>query len=93
MSRKKVIVTGGVGFIGSYLVRKLVLEGYKVSIIDSIIRGDKSRISDILNEIDFYEADIRDEDAILKIFKKAKAELVIHLAAVTVQKIFIIILN
>jgi UDP-glucose 4-epimerase len=82
MRGKKVIVTGGVGFIGSYLVKRLVQDGYKVSVIDSIIRGDKSRISNILNEIDFYEADIRDEDFILKIFKKAKADLVIHLAAV-----------
>ena len=82
MSGKKVIVTGGVGFIGSYLVKRLVQDGFRVSVIDSIIRGDKSRITDILSEIDFYEADIRDEDAILEIFKKAKVDLVIHLAAV-----------
>lgn len=82
MSVKKVIVTGGVGFIGSYLVKRLVQDGFRVSVIDSIIRGDKSRITDILSEIDFYEADIRDEDAILEIFKKAKVDLVIHLAAV-----------
>ena len=82
MSGKKVIVTGGVGFIGSYLVKRLVQDGFRVSVIDSIIRGDKSRITDILSEIDFYEADIRNEDAILEIFKKAKVDLVIHLAAV-----------
>ena len=79
---KRVIVTGGAGFIGSYLVKKLLLNGYKVCVIDSVIRGDQSRISDVLSEIDFYQADIRDEEIILNIFKKVKADLVIHLAAI-----------
>lgn len=79
---KKVIVTGGLGFIGSYLVKKLIKEGWKVYIIDSAIRGNVERISDILSEIKLYQLDIRDEESVLGVFKKVKAELVIHLAAI-----------
>jgi UDP-glucose 4-epimerase len=79
---KKVIVTGGLGFIGSYLVKKLIKKGWKVYIIDSAIRGNVERISDILSEIKLYQLDIRDEESVLSVFKKVKAELVIHLAAI-----------
>ena len=41
---KKIIVTGGSGFIGSNLSKMLISKGYKVVVFDNNIRGKKSRI-------------------------------------------------
>ena len=37
----KILVTGGAGFIGSNLSRKLVNEGHEVIVLDSLLRGNK----------------------------------------------------
>lgn len=47
---KKAIVTGGAGFIGSYMSKRLVKEGYYVFILDNLFRGRKENIKDILND-------------------------------------------
>ncbi|MEM9678705.1 MAG: NAD-dependent epimerase/dehydratase family protein [Bacteroidota bacterium] len=57
---KRVLVTGGAGFIGSHLVEKLVDEGHEVIVVDSLLRGNKIP-NKVLKEIEFYHADIRDE--------------------------------
>ena len=62
----KVLVTGGCGFIGSELVRKLVFSGKKVKVLDNCSRGAAYRLKDVLNEIEFIEGDIRDFDVVLK---------------------------
>lgn len=49
MKIKKIIVTGGAGFIGSHLCRFLVNEGHKVTCIDNLLTGSKN------NLYDFYE--------------------------------------
>lgn len=77
---KKVVVTGGGGFIGSYLVRKLVRDGWNVAVIDSMIRGDTSRFSDVSDHIVLHNVDVRDEDAVTKAAKGA--DVVMHLAAI-----------
>ena len=50
-----VLVTGGAGFIGSHLSEYLVSEGHKVTVVDSLISGDKSNLNHVINDIDFYE--------------------------------------
>ena len=56
---KKVLVTGGSGYIGSILLRKLLEKGYEIRVIDKLIFGDKP-ISDIKDRIELIMADIRD---------------------------------
>ena len=65
----KYAVTGGAGFIGSHLVKKLVERGNKVIVIDNLNTGKKQNIEKISEKIDFFEVDIRDFSAIEDILK------------------------
>lgn len=74
---KKVIVTGGSGFIGSNLVDALVLSGeYEVHVIDNLVAGKKENINP---KAIFHEVDIRNLEELLPVFSGAEA--VFHLAA------------
>ena len=76
---KKVIVTGGAGFLGSTLVPTLIREGYEVHVIDNLIAGKRERVP---AEAKFYEVDIRDEEKLNKVFEEAGDIYgVFHLAA------------
>ena len=78
--QKNIVVTGGAGFIGSYLVRKLVGLGHNVVVVDNLLRGMQSRIDDVLEHVTLCTGDIRDETAMAQAFKGA--DVVYHLAAV-----------
>ena len=75
---KKVVVTGGAGFIGSNLTAELTLRGYKVCVIDDLSTGKRNLIP---KKVAFYKTDIRDFSSLLKVFKKIKPDEVYHLAA------------
>jgi nucleoside-diphosphate-sugar epimerase len=77
---KRVVVTGGGGFIGAYLVKRLVHEGWDVAVVDSMVRGDASRFAEVASDVELFTCDVRDQDALEKAFKGA--EVVMHLAAV-----------
>ncbi len=76
---KKVIVTGGAGFLGSTLVPELLKAGYEVHVIDNLSAGKKERVP---KEATLYEVDIREEEALDKAFASV-GEIygVFHLAA------------
>ena len=76
----RVVVTGGGGFIGAHLVRRLVHDGWDVAVVDTMVRGDASRLSDVIGEVELHSCDVRDQDALETVFKRA--QLVIHLAAI-----------
>ena len=57
-------VTGGAGFIGSHLVRRLVSEGHNVTIIDDFSRGRPANLDDIHEKIHLEKIDICDQDAL-----------------------------
>lgn len=74
---KRVIVTGGAGFIGSNLVAMLMQKGHHVAVIDNLSSGKKENIHP---KATFYRADVRDK-SIHKIFEKENPQAVFHLAA------------
>jgi len=57
----KFLVTGGAGFIGSNICKKLVAQGCFVRVVDNLLTGKKSNLSDIIEKIEFIEADMGDE--------------------------------
>ncbi|MHA1428498.1 MAG: NAD-dependent epimerase/dehydratase family protein [Candidatus Helarchaeota archaeon] len=69
MKYKNVVVTGGAGFIGSWVIDRLVEENCTVTIIDDLSAGDLKNIEHHRNNenVDFVKADIRDEDILQKI--------------------------
>jgi UDP-glucose 4-epimerase len=77
--KKKVVVTGGAGFIGSHLSELLVKEGFDVTIIDNLSSGSLNNLSSISNDITFIEGDILDIGLLRREFKGA--EFVFHQAA------------
>ncbi len=79
MKNKRIVVTGGAGFIGSHLVEKLVQDGNKVIVIDTLLRGNKIP-KEILKEVDFHQVDVRDPNAIDPLFKGV--DYVFHFAAI-----------
>jgi len=86
MSNRKVLVTGGAGYIGSHTVVELFQAGYTPVILDNFSTSDKktiNRINNILNaEVKFFEGDCRNEDYLEKIFLVEKdISGVIHFAA------------
>ena len=59
---QKFLVTGGAGFIGSNICKKLVSQGCFVRVIDNLLTGKKSNLADILDKIEFIEADMGDAE-------------------------------
>ena len=70
-------VTGGAGFIGSYLVRELIKQGYDVKVIDNLSNSELKNLENLT--IDFVQADILQLDLLENFFEKC--DYVIHLAA------------
>ena len=86
MHNKKYLVTGGLGFLGNALVRRLVKYGNKVRILDNASRGSAERIKDIITKIEIVNADIRDFEAVRKACKGI--DVVVHLAFINGTEFF-----
>lgn len=80
-----ILVTGGAGFIGSHLCRKLVCEGNSVVAVDNLAQGDTELISDLIKDdnFTFVEADVFDVVKMQSLFKHTKFDMVYQLVANT----------
>lgn len=82
---EKILVTGGLGFIGSHVVVELQNAGFKVVIIDDV-SNSKIEVLDQITEItnvkpDFHQIDLRDKKAVHNFFNENTIDGVIHFAA------------
>jgi UDP-glucose 4-epimerase len=68
---KKVLVTGGAGFVGSNLVNQLVLEGAKVTVVDDLFTGRKENLN-CLDQIRFIDGSVTDFDLINSLMKNTE---------------------
>ena len=79
---RKVVVTGGAGFIGSHLTEELVKCGYNVTIVDDFSTGKQANIEKLLknDSVRLIEGSIMDIDLLQKIFRDVRT--VFHVAAI-----------
>lgn len=76
---KKFLITGGAGFIGSNITRKLVEQGCSVTVLDNLLTGKKSNLADCFDKIEFIEADMGDPAVAAKAVKNV--DVVLHQGA------------
>jgi UDP-glucose 4-epimerase len=78
----RVLITGGLGFIGSNLALRLVPEGARITLCDAMIEGyggNPSNIREIQSEVVVDSSDVRNEDAMARLV--AGQDVIFHLAA------------
>jgi len=85
---KRILLTGGAGFIGSHVAEALIRRGMQLSIVDNLdnfyaLSRKRLNLQEIRNAgaYEFFEADVRDMDALRKVAEHVQPEIVIHLAA------------
>jgi len=76
----QVLVTGGAGFIGSHVVRRLLALGRDVRVLDNLSTGQSSNLSSVFREIDLVERDLRNLSSVTRAMRGCDA--VVHLGAV-----------
>ena len=82
--KKEILVTGGMGYIGSHTVVELIANGYSPVIVDNLCNS-KIEVLNRLEKItgvrpEFYELDVRDEEKLRKVFASHNIFAVIHFA-------------
>ncbi len=74
----RIIVTGGAGFIGSWICEAYISDGHEVLVIDNLSTGSENNIP---SEAEFIECDVRDCTKLEKAFRQFRPEVVNHHAA------------
>jgi UDP-glucose 4-epimerase len=79
---RNAVITGGAGFIGSHLVERLLVEGYRVSALDNLCAGSRANVAHLAADprFELVEADVCDPSAVDTVV--AEADVLFHLAAV-----------
>ena len=81
----KILLAGGAGYIGSHTLIELYKAGHEVVVVDNLYNSQEEalvRVSQILGgvQIPFYKVDVRDREALTKVFAENKIDAVIHFA-------------
>ena len=76
---RRIVVTGGAGFIGSHIVDALVKRGDAVCVINNLVTGFESNLDEVKNDIEFIQADIGDSRVLQRALRGV--DCVIHQAA------------
>ena len=83
MAQKKVLITGGAGFVGSHLADELIQSGFSVRVLDNLasqVHGTRARRPSYLaREVEFVRGDVRDPDAMTRALENIDS--VFHFAA------------
>src|SRR5918992_6398575 len=74
----RAVVTGGSGFLGSHLCRRLVAEGWEVVCMDSLVTGDAANVADLLSDPRFH---FERYDVTKYLFVKGDVDWVLHFAS------------
>ena len=80
----KILVTGGVGYIGSHTCIELIKAGYEVVVVDNLCNSSLEslkrveRLSD--SDIPFHKVDVRDKTSLIEVFQRHSIDGVIHFA-------------
>ena len=73
---KNILITGGAGYVGSGLLRELLLKGYNVTCVDNLLFGEESLLDIQHNKnFTFYKCDINNSKKLDEIFLKNNDEL------------------
>jgi UDP-glucose 4-epimerase len=78
-SKKRIVVTGGAGFVGSNVVRRLLGDGYRVTVLDDFYTGDVNNLPRDDERLEVVRASVTDFDKVREVMKGV--ETVLHLAA------------
>lgn len=77
-SKKRILIVGGAGYIGSVAVKSLIEKGYDVIVIDNLSKGIKSLVDE---KAKFYHGDLCDKEFVNEVFSKNKIDAVMNFAA------------
>ena len=74
---KRILVTGGAGYIGSHTVRLLLEQGHEVTVVDNLSKGYRHNVPGKI----LYKLDIADTKALAELMRQVRCQAVIHFAA------------
>lgn len=75
----RALVTGGAGFIGSHIVRRLLATGHDVRVVDNLSTGRLANLDEVIGDIEFFEVDIRDSEPLARVAQRC--DYIFHVAA------------
>ena len=78
----RTLVTGGAGFIGSHLVKRLIALNHNALVLDNLSFGKRESIPQTSSNLSFVDGDIANRKLLLGLIEEFRPEIVIHLAAI-----------